>query len=262
MDAILFSMTKIPLDDVLEKAVQIENTRVWSTENRIRFARHGNSSEDIEATLSEVENDGDMKHRSGTSITKFRRQKREKWEKSSSYESPRLTWYWKRTRNLLSVESKKAVFERRPMQFPAPRSSSCKTDTQTGPSSEPPTPRGKSASIKWSLRGRSSYGKTNRQPCKNCLHDSSTKLPCDYWHRPECQFYKTESGCKFGAECSFRHWKVEEQPNKKVEEGWWQKCSSYCEKCTTVGLRVTGRWAARICDDFCRKVRENTCLMI
>ena len=29
----------------------------------------------------------------------------------------------------------------------------------------------------------------------------------------------TKSGCKFGAECSFPHWKVEEQPNKKPKKG-------------------------------------------
>ena len=30
---------------------------------------------------------------------------------------------------------------------------------------------------------------------------------------------KTRSGCKFGAECSFPHWNVEEQPNKKPKKG-------------------------------------------
>ena len=29
----------------------------------------------------------------------------------------------------------------------------------------------------------------------------------------------SESGCKFGAECLFPHWKVEEQPNKKPKKG-------------------------------------------
>ena len=32
-------------------------------------------------------------------------------------------------------------------------------------------------------------------------------------------FYKSESGCKFGDECSFPHWKVEEQPKKKPKKG-------------------------------------------
>ena len=46
-DEILLSVTKIPSDDVLERPVQIENTRVWSTQNCIRIVRHANSSEDI-----------------------------------------------------------------------------------------------------------------------------------------------------------------------------------------------------------------------
>ena len=47
--------------------------------------------------------------------------------------------------------------------------------------------------------------------------------------RNETQFLKkyerrvsiqnNESGCKFGAECSFPRWKVEEQPNKKPKKG-------------------------------------------
>ena len=42
------------------------------------------------------------------------------------------------------------------------------------------------------------------------------------WNPPECQFNKAESGCKFGNKCSFSHRKVEEQANRKLEEGWWQ----------------------------------------
>ena len=53
------------------KLVQIENTWVWSTQNRVRIVRHGNSSEEIKAWLSEVENHGEEKHRSETSISKF-----------------------------------------------------------------------------------------------------------------------------------------------------------------------------------------------
>ena len=44
------------------------------------------------------------------------------------------------------------------------------------------------------------------------------------------------------------------------QEGWWQKCSSYCEKCTTVGLRVTGRWTARILSDFTEGHQELSCV--
>ena len=39
-----------------------------------------------------------------------------------------------------------------------------------------------------------------------------------YWHPPECQFYKNESGCKAGHKCLFPHHKVDEQLNKKPKK--------------------------------------------
>ena len=47
------------------------------------------------------------------------------------------------------------------------------------------------------------------------MKGTCTKLPCDYWHPPEYQFYKSESGCKFGGKCSSAHRQVEGQPSKK-----------------------------------------------
>ena len=43
-----------------------------------------------------------------------------------------------------------------------------------------------------------------RQPCKYFLKGTCTRSLCEYWHPPECQFYKTESGCKAGDKCLFR----------------------------------------------------------
>ena len=92
------------------------------------------------------------------------------------------------------------------------------------PKAEPPSEpqssktRGRSVSRKRNARGRSQSEKFNRPPCKYFLKLSCTKLPCDYWHPLECQFKKSESGCKFCAECSFPHWKVEEKPNTKAEK--------------------------------------------
>ena len=37
---------------------------------------------------------------------------------------------------------------------------------------------------------------------------------CERWHPPECLFYKTKSGCRFGEKCSFAHRQVDEQPTK------------------------------------------------
>ena len=100
----------------LGKSVQIEDTWVWTTQNRITIVRHGNSQK-ISMPNYQVENHGEEKYRSETSIAKFRRQKWEDWDRSSGYESQGIKWQRKRKRNLLSVERERAVFERRPMQF-------------------------------------------------------------------------------------------------------------------------------------------------
>ena len=72
---------------------------------------------------------------------------------------------------------------------------------------------------KRNLKSRSPSGKTNRQPCRDVLKGTCLMLPCDNWHPSECQFKKSESGCEVGDKCSFRHRKVEEQPNKKPNKG-------------------------------------------
>ena len=71
---------------------------------------------------------------------------------------------------------------------------------------------------KKSTSGRSPSGKFARQPCKNFLKGTRTKSPCANWHPPECQIYKSESGCKFGDKCSFAHRQVEDQPSEKPKK--------------------------------------------
>ena len=93
-----------------------------------------------------------------------------------------------------------------------------KPTPKTAPPTEPPTQRGRSASRKKNLRGRSPTGKFARQPCKDNLKGICTKSPCDYWHPPEYQFYKSETGCKFGDKCSFAQRQVEFQPSKKPKK--------------------------------------------
>ena len=38
------------------------------------------------------------------------------------------------------------------------------------------------------------------------------------WHPPECLFYKTKSGCRFGEKCSYAHLQVDEQPTKRSKK--------------------------------------------
>ena len=89
---------------------------------------------------------------------------------------------------------------------------------KNAPPSEPPTPRGRSASRKKNLRGWSPSGKFARQLCGDYLKGIWIKSPCDYWHPPECQFYSTELRCKFGEKCSFAHRQVEGQPSQKPKK--------------------------------------------
>ena len=78
-------------------------------------------------------------------------------------------------------------------------------------------------SRKRNIRGKSKHGAILRQPCRCSLRGTCTRTPCEYWHPPECQFYKNETGCKAGDKCLFPHYKVGEQPNKKQKKSYFPK---------------------------------------
>ena len=113
--------------------------------------------------------------------------------------------------------------------------------------SEPTSSRGRSVSRKRSIRGKSNHGSILRQLCRYYSKSTSTRTSGEYWHPPECRFYKNETGCKAGDKCLFPHHKVDEQPNKMAEKEQhpkkkrkrWQECCGSCEKCITIGLCIT-----------------------
>ena len=105
-----------------------------------------------------------------------------------------------------------------------------KPTPKTAPPSEPPTQRGRRESRKKKLRGRGPPGKFARLPCEDFLKGICTKLLCDNRHPPECQFYLSESGCKFGNKRSFPRWKVEEQPHEKPKKGGDKNTVAFFEK--------------------------------
>ena len=57
-----------------------------------------------------------------------------------------------------------------------------------------------------------------RLPCKDYLKGTCTNSFFEKWHPPECLFYKTENGCRFGEKCSYAHCQVDEQPSKRFQK--------------------------------------------
>ena len=55
-----------------------------------------------------------------------------------------------------------------------------------------------------SRRGKSPSGRMPRWPCKDHLKGTCNNSFCEKWHPPECLFYKTKSGCRFGKSAHVR----------------------------------------------------------
>ena len=54
---------------------------------------------------------------------------------------------------------------------------------------------------------------------KDYLKGTCTYSFCEKWHPPECLFYKSKGGCRFGEKCSYAHRQVDEQPSKGSKNG-------------------------------------------
>ena len=114
----------------------------------------------------------------------------------------------------------------------------------------------KNASRTRSPTNRNPSGRMARLPCKDHLKGTRTNPLCEKWHPPECLFYKTENGCRFGEKCSYAHRQVDEQPSKRLKKEWWQKCSGYVENYTTIGLRISRCGAAEVFIYFSEELKH------
>ena len=91
--------------------------------------------------------------------------------------------------------------------------------TQPNPSPRSSTQQSvKNTSRTRSPRGKSPSGGMSRWPCKDYLKGTCNNSFCEKWHPPECLFYKTKSGCRFGEKCSHAHRHVDEQPTKRSKK--------------------------------------------
>ena len=67
-------------------------------------------------------------------------------------------------------------------------------------------------------RGKSPSGRMFRLQCKHYVKGTCSNSFFEKWHPPECLFYKTKSGCRFGEKCSYSHRQVDEQPSKRSKK--------------------------------------------
>ena len=106
-----------------------------------------------------------------------------------------------------------------------------------------PSPRSSTLqNVKNASRTRSPRsGKMARRPCKDYLKGTCTNSFCEKWHPPECLFYKSENGCRFGEKCSYAHRQVDEQPSKRSKKN--------DDKSAVAMLKIT-RQLGCVCQDM------------
>ena len=97
-----------------------------------------------------------------------------------------------------------------------------------------------------SPRGRSPSGWTSRWPCKDYLTGTCNNPFFEKWHPPECLFYKTKSGCRFGEKCAFAHRPVDDQPTKRSKTNNDKRVVAVLKKGSAIGFRFSAHDAAEV----------------
>ena len=104
----------------------------------------------------------------------------------------------------------------------------------------------RNASRTRSPRGKSPSGRMSRWLCKDYLKGTCTNSFCEKCHPPECLFYKTKSGCRFGETCSYAHRQVDEQPSKRSKKNDDKSAVAMLKNARQFGLRIPGYGAAEV----------------
>ena len=79
---------------------------------------------------------------------------------------------------------------------------------------------------------------------------------CEKWHPPECLFYKTKSGCRFGVKCSCAHRQVDEQPTKRSKTNNDKSAVAMLKNYTTIGFHMSRYGAAEVFIDFAEELKH------
>ena len=76
------------------------------------------------------------------------------------------------------------------------------------------------------------------------------------WHPPECLFYKTKSGCRFGDKCSFAHRQVDDQPSKKSKKNSDKSAVAFLKNTRQLGCVFSRYGAAEVFIDIAEDLRH------
>ena len=116
----------------------------------------------------------------------------------------------------------------------------------------------RNASRTRSPRGKSPSRRMSRWPCKDYLKGTCTTPFCGKRPPPECLFYKSENGCRFGEKCSYAHRQVDEQPSKRSQKNGDKSAVVFFffEHYTTIGLRISRYGAAEVYNDFSEELKH------
>ena len=208
-------MTKIPHDDILEGLYKL----------RIRESEKLKTVLELYDLETHQKKLGPDYHRLKAMVKRSIEQeirKKEFWGQKWTFweergqESGNKTACTKNSWRLLAMGNQRAVRERKHCSF--------RHDMNKRGKSSPSNPSQNSfmrqserkPSRTRSPRGKSPSGRMSRWPCKDYLRGTCNNSFCEKWHPPECLYYKTKSGCRFGEKCSFAHRQVDTQPTKKV----------------------------------------------
>ena len=194
------------------RIVQTKNTRVWETQDRIGIVQPGDSSEENRTWLPQIDYDGRKKYRARFTKVEFWRQNWKLWEKHRGQESGDKTAW---------TEILETIGNGKPMDSVLKETIAVSVTMSINVQ-------------KWHCRIRLRILSCSRMkdehrepevpeegvPVVECLdgharitsEGTCTNSFCEKWHPPECLFYKTKSGSRFGEKFSYAHRQVDEEP--------------------------------------------------
>ena len=190
---LLMSMTKIPLDEISEGLYKLRNTRVWETQDRIGIVWPGDSSEEVRPDYHRMKTmvKRSIEQEIRNKIFGIRNGNFAKNAVVKNHGTKQRVqrifgdcWQWESNGQCSKGDNCSFRHDINKRANPSPNSFIQQNERKSSRTRSP--------------RGRSPSGRPSRWLCKDYLRGTCNDSFCEKWHPPECLFYKTKSGCRFG----------------------------------------------------------------